>query len=74
LRRGEVRTREGEQRKGEGGRECGKVVVKDSTANNFGFIYSRNRISQDSFPNFYLYISKFIHEILSGTTRSQKEL
>jgi hypothetical protein len=37
-------------------------------------MYSRKRISQNSFPNFFLYISKVIHDILSGTTRSQKEL
>jgi hypothetical protein len=44
------------------------------TANNFGIMYSRKRISQKLGPKFYLYISKDIHDILSRTTRSQKEL
>ena len=37
------------------------------TANNFGLLYSRKRISK-LVPKFHLYISKVIHDILSGTT------
>jgi hypothetical protein len=43
------------------------------TANNFVVMYSRKRISQNSVPNF-IYIYKVIYDILSGTTRPQKEL
>ncbi len=40
---------QGEER----GRERAKVESKiDCTANNFGIMYSRKRISQNSFPNF----------------------
>jgi hypothetical protein len=44
------------------------------TANKFGIMYSRIWLSQNLFPNFIYIFLKVIHDILSGTTRSQKEL
>ncbi len=43
-------------------------IESSLTANKFGLMYSQKRINQNLFPNFILYISKVIHDILSGTT------
>jgi hypothetical protein len=49
------------------------LLPNNCTANNFGLMYSRKRISQNSFPDFiYIFPKSFM--ILSGTTRSKKEL